>query len=73
MLFRPQDHPCSYVTNCPKCHKESVSLPAYPGDYFDCEQCGHSWKMTRQQLAKMCVFDDDETHPVNDILPGLRL
>lgn len=51
--FRPENHPLSDVTECPNCHKEKVSLPAYPGDYFDCEDCGHSWKPTRKQVQKM--------------------
>jgi ribosomal protein L37AE/L43A len=52
-LFRPSNHPLLDVTTCPKCHKKTVSLPAYPGDYFDCESCGHSWPETPEQLEKM--------------------
>lgn len=51
--FRPVGHPNSDVTKCPKCADGPVSLPAYSGDYFDCEACGHSWKPTDAQHDSM--------------------
>lgn len=49
-MFRPIGHPLSFVTKCPHCWKDGfVSLPSYPGDYFDCEACNHSWAPTKQQ------------------------
>lgn len=53
LLFRPHNHPLKRVKVCPKCKAKAVSLPAYPGDYFDCEKCGHSWPETPEQLQKM--------------------
>jgi hypothetical protein len=52
-IFRPTNHPLRSVKTCPKCKGHNVSLPAYPGDYFDCEDCEHSWPTTPAQLAKM--------------------
>jgi len=53
-MFRPDNHPLiTEAKTCPKCKGMRVSLPAYPGDWFDCEDCGHSWEMTAEQKAKM--------------------
>jgi hypothetical protein len=51
--FRPPNHPLGNVFCCKKCKKATVSLPAYPTDYFDCHSCGHSWEPTKQQIKKM--------------------
>ena len=52
-IFRPHNHPLKNVTKCPHCRHRTVSLPGYPGDYFDCENCGHSWAPTRSQVKRM--------------------
>lgn len=51
--FRPRNHPLRMTLCCKKCKEPTVSLPAYPTDYFDCESCGHSWEQTENQKKKM--------------------
>jgi ribosomal protein L37AE/L43A len=51
--FRPGNHPLHSVICCKKCKAPTVSLPAYPTDYFDCETCGYSWAPTEKQMTKM--------------------
>lgn len=58
MVFRPINHPLlNDNLECPHCGDESVteriSLPAYPGDYFDCEACGQSFAPTQEQINRM--------------------
>jgi len=56
IAFRPVNHPLLHSqTSCPKCQlrEHFISLPAYPGDYYDCENCGHSWAPTKEETAKM--------------------
>lgn len=55
MVFRPLNHPLLDVKmNCPSCGAEEgdISLPSYPGDYFDC-RCGESIKPTKRQVYTM--------------------
>ncbi len=65
--FRPANHPLRGVKTCPKCKGHSVSLPAYPGDYFDCEDCGHSWPTTREQLGKMHPSNHETKHGLREM------
>lgn len=51
--FRPRNHPLGTVLCCKKCKAPTVSLPAHPGDWFDCEACGYSWAPTQRQVAQM--------------------
>lgn len=51
--FRPRNHPLGQTVCCKKCKAPTVSLPAYPGDWFDCDSCGHSWEPTVNQRKKM--------------------
>lgn len=56
ILFRPENHCLADDDNakaCPQCKKELVSLPGYPGDWFDCEGCGSSWEATGDQVKRM--------------------
>jgi hypothetical protein len=71
--FRPENHPllCNSdpllsVDTCPKCGKQEVSLPAYPGDYFDCDVCGHSWSPTKEQIEMMWNYDNTTDNDIPD-------
>ena len=55
IVFRPENHPLLYDRmNCERCggSEQDISLPSYPGDYFDC-RCGHSMKPDKQQTFRM--------------------
>lgn len=55
-VFRPINHPLANKRiRCPKCRASRflISLPGYPGDWYDCESCEHSWKPTAKDTAKM--------------------
>lgn len=51
--FRPGNHPCE-PQDCPVCKSSATSMPSYPGDYFDCDACGHTWPPSREDVRKMC-------------------
>lgn len=53
VCFRPMNHPLLERRRCPNCGRHSISLPAYPGDYFDCEGCTYSWKPTDAERDTM--------------------
>lgn len=53
-LLRYPNHPLANTRRvCPKCKGINVSAPAYPGDYFDCMDCGHSVAPTKNQVQAM--------------------
>lgn len=52
-LLRYKNHPLAAVRQfCPKCDGQ-MQAPAYPGDYFDCMDCGHSISPTQKQINIM--------------------
>ena len=53
-LLQYSNHPLVGCKNiCPKCKGNQICLPAYPEDYFDCMDCGHSMPPTQNQINKM--------------------
>lgn len=56
-VFRPVNHPLFDVDTSSECGIHAVSLPAYPGDYFDCENCAYSWTPSQDQVRQMWQGD----------------
>lgn len=61
--FQPINHPLKdnsggTFPSCRKCGSVHVDFPAYPGDFYDCRACGHSWEPTANQKAKMIRGND---------------
>jgi hypothetical protein len=55
-LGRYPNHPLagdSRVCKNNKCQSINTMPPSYPGDYFDCLDCGHSWPATDKQTERM--------------------
>lgn len=53
-LLRYDNHPLVNKGRvCKKCKGINVMAPAYPGDYFDCLDCGYSLEPTQKQIEKM--------------------
>lgn len=53
-LLRYPNHPLKFARQiCPGCRGFNVQAPAYPGDYFDCLDCGHSIAPTKKQIERM--------------------
>lgn len=53
-LSRYQNHPLRNARRtCPKCKGVNVVAPSYPGDWFDCLDCGHSIAPTTKQIESM--------------------
>lgn len=68
--FRPEGHPLADVCECPECGSGSVSLPEHPGDYFDCDSCGHSWPMNRHETARMNRTPEENREYVDAMAAG---
>ena len=51
-LLRYPNHPLAGVRPFCSCGGQVIA-PAYPGDFFDCIECGKSWDPTKAQVAKM--------------------
>lgn len=53
-LLRHGNHPLRNANRkCPKCKGVNVMAPSYPGDYFDCLDCGHAIAPTAKQIEAM--------------------
>lgn len=53
-LSRHPNHPLRNANRtCPKCKGVNVAAPSYPGDWFDCLDCGHAVESTPKQIKAM--------------------
>lgn len=53
-LLRYANHPLRNARRvCRKCKGINVQAPSYPGDWFDCLDCGHTMAPTLKQIQAM--------------------
>jgi ribosomal protein L37AE/L43A len=53
-LMRYDNHPLRGARQvCPQCKGVNVMAPSYPGDYFDCQDCGQTMAPTAKQVEAM--------------------
>jgi hypothetical protein len=58
--------PITTWTICPECHKNTgVLFPVTPSDalYFECEDCGHVWKIPTAVAMHIVNLPDTSTEP----------